>query len=206
MVVSPLAAPDGRVYGHMCAIRDVTSRRRMERELSESNALLHALIESSSYGILAADATGRMAVFNKAAERILGMPAGMYLGRPAEELMHRMIAPEEIAARIVKVGAHLGRPPEGMEVFTTVLPEDPAHGLALTLLRHDGTRFPGVMAVSVIRGAEGRQLGAVGLVGDLSEQRRLEDNLRRSSTLFNAVINSTDHAIIAVDLEGNLIL
>src|SRR5690606_16365774 len=119
----------------------------------------------------------------------------------------RMIAADEILARTVRVTESLGRPPEGIEAFTHRLPEDPAHGLELDLLRHDGTRFPGIMAVSLIQDpVEQRPLGAVALINDLSEQRRLEDNLRRSNTLFNAVITSTDQAIIAVDLEGTLIL
>jgi len=194
------------LWGVWWASRQNVWRRRAEKGLADSTALLKALVDSTPYAILAADGQGRMTVINKAAEEMLGRRAAEHLGGSAASFMSLMIAPEDVGERAARLARHHGHPVEGIEIFLSHLPEDPPHGLDLHFMRADGTRFPVVMSARWILDDNGERLGAVAMASDVTGIRRLEEEVRRSNALLNSVINSTDQAIIAVDLEGILTL
>lgn len=61
----------------------VAAVQRAERAKTEQ---LDAIIESATEGIIATDEGGIITVYNPAAERITGLPAGDVVGRPAKEV------------------------------------------------------------------------------------------------------------------------
>ena len=76
----PLYDADGALSGGVIVFRDVTRIRQAERELAESarrmaeqSRAMQTVIDSISDGVVAADATGRLTLFNPSAERILGI-------------------------------------------------------------------------------------------------------------------------------------
>ncbi len=78
--VSTAATPDKKKKIAIF-IRDLTERILMEREIRRSNEFMTSLIESSYDGIIAADMTGTIIIFNKGAESLLGYTADEVVGK-----------------------------------------------------------------------------------------------------------------------------
>jgi PAS domain S-box-containing protein len=188
------------------ALRSGAARRKAERNLGESNALLEAVIHGTDYAVFVADDHGLIRIFSEGAERMLGHKASDFVGRPVAEATRPLFLSEEIAARAARIVAQYGRPPEGVEIFTLPLHDDGPYGQEWTNVRADGARIRVAVSVWELKNPAGEPQGSVAIAREVTTVRRLEEDIRRSNALFNAVINSTDQAIIAVDLEGTMIL
>ncbi len=187
VTVSPMHGKDGTFYGYMAILNDITERRRMERELSESNALFKAVINGTEFAIFAADASGKISVFNRSAEKLLGLESLQVVGQDAVNLMQALL-PEEVEARTRKLVEKYGRPPEGVELFTLPLPEDSAYGQEWTLMRPDGKAVSVAMTVSLMRDSRENVIGSVALARDISE-------LKANERLKKEFISTVSHEL-----------
>lgn len=66
---------------------DITERKRAEDAIRASEALRRAILDSTLDAILAIDATGRIILFNQAAEKLFGYSANEALGQPVTLLI-----------------------------------------------------------------------------------------------------------------------
>jgi two-component system, cell cycle sensor histidine kinase and response regulator CckA len=70
-------------------IRDITERETMMMTLRQTNQALDAVVQSSPVAILSVDASRRVIVWNRNAERIFGLAASDVVGRPFPPLPDR---------------------------------------------------------------------------------------------------------------------
>ncbi len=68
-------------------LRDVTERVQSERRLREQQETLAAVIDAASDAVVNCDGSGRIVLFNPAAERIFGRSAASMLGQPLDVLI-----------------------------------------------------------------------------------------------------------------------
>jgi PAS domain S-box-containing protein len=68
--------------------------------------------------------------------------------------------------------------------------------------RPDGTQRTALAHASPIRDADGRLLGAVNVLVDITERKRAEEELRAGDERYRAIIESSDDAIISKTLDG----
>ena len=145
---------------------DVTERRRMTEELEGQRAQLQAILETAVDGIITIDERGRIQSFNEAAEEIFGYRAEEVRGKKVNVLMPPPYRNEhdDYMQRYMDTGeAHI--------IGT---------GREVTGLRKDGSTFPLRLAVSEVDvQREGRLF--TGFVHDLSERRRLEQEVLRAA-------------------------
>ncbi len=188
MVVSPLHGRDGALYGYMSAIRDVTARRMMARQLAESNARLDAIVNGTDYAIFAADNEEIVRIVNRGAERLLGISAGDYVGKPARELIRRIFLPEELEARAANILRQHGRPPVGLELFGMPLDSDGPNGQEWTHVRPDGARVIAGYSVSALRDEAGQPQGTVAIARDITQLKALE-------RLKNEFVSTVSHEL-----------
>ncbi|MFH1025631.1 MAG: PAS domain S-box protein, partial [Nitrospirota bacterium] len=82
------------VTGYEGIMRDITRRKRMERDLVEVNEFLNRIIEASPDGIIVTDAKGDVIMYNRAAEELFGYSTGEVIGREtkAVDLYPRRVA------------------------------------------------------------------------------------------------------------------
>ncbi len=125
--------------------------RTVLRQRNEQEAVLSSMVE----GVLAIDREERLIMLNRAASSLLGVNPQEALGRSIQEVVRNKDLQQLVIAAL-----------SGSAVPETEI-----------TLRHDGERFLHAHATA-LRDAEGREIGAVVVLNDITRLRKLE-NVRR---------------------------
>jgi PAS domain S-box-containing protein len=115
----------GQAARSIGTVQDVTERREVDLLLRENEAMLAAVIHSSSDAVITTDVKGLITRFNPAAERIFRRPASTMLGRGVEILLPRHARPHHpqsiadfaashVASRNMSVGRVQGLRADGV--------------------------------------------------------------------------------------------
>jgi len=160
--------------------RDVTDREKSEQALRESEARLRALSEGSFDGV-AIHEKGIILEANQAYDRMFGLEPGEAVGKAVLDF-----AAEESREK-VKNNILSGYDRPYMAVG----------------LRKDGSKVYGELLGRKIR-YKGRD-ARVTAIRDLSEHKKVENELRESEERYRSVIETSPDAITLADLKGNLI-
>jgi PAS domain S-box-containing protein len=143
------------------AVIDVTDRQRV----SQAQARLAAVIDSSEDAILTMSLDGTIQSWNRGAERVYGHPAAQMIGRS----ILAMLSPaerreEEAILRRVAAG-------QRVEPFET------------RRTRADGTAIDVSIAISPLYDGAGAVIGASKVTRDISDRRRIEEQQARIGML-----------------------
>lgn len=141
--------------------RDLEQRTN---ELAESEEKFRLISASAQDAIIIIDGDEAICYWNPAATTMFGYPAEQALGRN----MHELLAPPRYRQDIAAGFARFCQSGSGPVVGRTT---------EITALRRDGQEFPIELSASVLH-LEGR-LHALGIVRDISERKRMEDELRQ---------------------------
>jgi PAS domain S-box-containing protein len=138
-------------------------RKTAEAELRDAEARIRSVMDSVIDGIITIDVHGTVETFNPAAERLFGYPAGEVVGKNVNLLMPEPYRSEH--------GAYLENYVRTGEAKIIGI------GREVSGRRRDGTVFPMDLAVSEFQ-LGGRRL-FTGIVRDITERKRLEQELRQ---------------------------
>ncbi|MBF0310730.1 MAG: response regulator [Magnetococcales bacterium] len=146
------------------------------RHLQELYTLQQAILDHAGHAIIAVDPGGLITVFNHAAERMLGYEAGEMIGRRTPASFHDA---REMRLRAEALSAELGETiPPDLEVFTAKAKRNLPNEAEWVYVRRDGSRFPVLLTVSVLRDRQGEITGYLGLSVDISKRKEDEEKLR----------------------------
>jgi PAS domain S-box-containing protein len=164
LTVSPIRNRLGDIIGSSSIARDITERKRAEREVRENRVRLSGIIGSAMDAIISVDAGQRITIFNAAAERMFCCPARDALGQPLDRF---------IPARFRE--AHHGH----LAAFGRTGATSRAMGnlRPLSGLRANGEEFPIEASISHIE-IGGQQIYTV-ILRDIAERKRTEDQIRQ---------------------------
>jgi PAS domain S-box-containing protein len=151
-----------------------------EKRAVEEAQLIAAVVEFSNDAIMGSTLEGIVTNWNPAAERLYGYSSEEILGKSGS-----LLAPED---RTSQMNAVLVRVRDGETV----------QHLQTTLVRKDGTVVPVSLTIAPIRAEDGVIVGVCTIHRDVTEQGRAFDVAQR----MEAIIESSDDAIIALTLEG----
>jgi PAS domain S-box-containing protein len=163
----------------------------------EKEARLRAIVDNAGDAIVTVNDEGLIDTFNPAAERMFGYRAVEVIGLPVQAIAARHDRARLVAELrdLVRQGIR-GGVPLNRQVFGQ---------------RKGGERFPANLVVGEMF-INGRR-GFTGLIRDISERRRTADEERRLNRklaetlgLQQAILHSTDYAIIAVNAQGQVTL
>jgi PAS domain S-box-containing protein len=150
---------------------DVNSRlarinELLRTSLVERNRLAHYLsniLESLDSGVIVADLEGIINIFNSAAERYTGIAADSALGRKYSEVLDTNLFPE---------------------ILQSVFRDGKSYSGEITLEPRGGLAIPVAYSAARLRQISADdQGGMVIILYDLTENKKLEENLKRVSTL-----------------------
>jgi PAS domain S-box-containing protein len=145
------------------------------------NALLHAL-PTAVYTI---DAAGRITFYNDAAAALWGC-------RP------RLNSDEWCGSWRLFWPDGTPLPHDECPMALALRENRAIHGMEAACERPDGTRIPFMAFPSPLHDAEGKIIGAVNMLVDISEHKRSEQSALRLA----AIVESSDDAIVSKDLKG----
>jgi PAS domain S-box len=186
--------------------RDMLAQQ-VHQHIAEFQALSErekAIVASARIAVISTDLEGHITSFNPAAEAMFRTTAQQVLGR----LVTDFCEPEELTYKAQffpsDVQAEGSRMPAAL--IAGLLPERARPGEGprneWTYVRDDGTSFPGQLHLSVLRDAQGRAMGFLVLLNDLTERKALEEQLRErtrqaevASAAKTAFLANTSHEI-----------
>ncbi|WP_306601667.1 PAS domain S-box protein [Geothrix sp. 21YS21S-2] len=152
-------AADGTPLTMIGTIQDVTERRLAEEALAEAHEFNEQIIRSTQEGIIVYGLDLAYQVFNPFMERISGVPAAEVIGRHPWEVFPWL----EEAGVLPRLEAAL----RGESVDAVEFPYRTAAGSGWA---SDSS--------SALRNAQGRIIGVIGMVRDITEARRAEEERR----------------------------
>nr|WP_145545696.1 PAS domain S-box protein [Variovorax boronicumulans] len=182
-VVAPFHDAHGRIEKYVSIRTDITPIKRLQqeaetarREAERTSRFLGDVLDASTqFSIIACDPDGRVSVFNKGAERLLGYSAHEVVGRlncldfhDADELAQRAQALSEKLQQTVPTARAL--------VDATLL--DSPH--EWRYCRKDGGRIPVSLVVTALHGPDGQLAGYLGIAQDISVRLRHEERLQQA--------------------------
>ena len=137
---------------------DITGRRQTEEALRVSQEALWKMFESVTDGITVIDLNGVVTEVNQRTVEIHGFASkDELLGKSAFEF----VAPrdhERIATNMRKA-----------------VKQGTIRGVEYTLLKADGSEFPGELSTSVLKDASGNPVGHITVERDITERKRMEE-------------------------------
>jgi len=155
--LSPIETKDGTLV--ISAIRDVSERRKAE----ETRSHLHALVESSEDAIIGQTPERVIVSWNAGAEAMYGYTAAEMIGRPISDIacLEQQGEQATLAGKVARGG--------GIQRYEALR------------TRKNGSQVPVSVTNSPIRNASGKLLGVSSIDRDITEQKALEDQLRRKN-------------------------
>src|SRR5262249_1696434 len=161
---APIRCKEGQVVGCVLVFRDISERRRLERDNASrlrAARLLAAIVESSEDAIISKSLDGIIQSWNAAAERLFGFTAEQAVGRHISLIIPvDRLAEEDRIIATLKAGRRI-------EHFDTVRQ------------RSDGQPILVSLSISPIKDEVGRVIGASKIARDVTGQRQAEDRERR---------------------------
>jgi PAS domain S-box-containing protein len=161
---APIRNEAGHVSGCVLIFRDVTAQRLSERDKASqlhTARLFASIVESSNDAIIAKSLDGIIQSWNAAAEQLFGYTAEQAIGRH----ISLVIPPERLT--------------EEDQIITNLKAGKRIEHYETERMRSDGQHIVVSLTISPIKDDSGEVIGASKIVRDVTEQKRLADNLRR---------------------------
>jgi diguanylate cyclase (GGDEF)-like protein/PAS domain S-box-containing protein len=154
----------------ICAFgRDITERRRLERELERTRVLFRAALEQAPWGIIIGDAaTGRVSIANPAAAQMLGVEPGALIGMEVNGHLPIWRFEDE-AGQIVTPG----ETPLSRALTTGEATRDQEVRFFIS----DGPERWILANASPIRAADGGSMAGIMVMADITARKRMENQL-----------------------------
>jgi PAS domain S-box-containing protein len=161
LAVSPIRDNSGRVIAASKIARDITEQKRAEAALRDNERRLNELLSTIPAAIYTTDAAGKITYYNEAAVDFAGRRP--ILGSDEWCVSLKLYWPD-------------GTPlPHDQCPMAVALKEDrPVRGKEAVAERPDGTRIPFIPFPTPLHDADGKLIGAINMLIDVSERKQAE--------------------------------
>jgi len=182
---APILDEAGQVQGAIVVNQDITQRKQAEYALQASEAKFRGLVEQELVGFWSMDAQGITTYVNPRMAEILGYFVEEMVGRHIFSFMDqkgKALAVEYIRRRRAGI--------RELHEFT--------------FRRQDGSPIVTQMATSPLRDASGQYQGAMAIVTDITEKKRLEAAVLEQKKRFEKILSEFPYGIGIVDKEHRI--
>ncbi len=154
----PVKDAGGRIVSCIEIPRNITERKKAEEAVIESEEKLRKMFESVTDGISVVNLNGIITEVNQRTVEMHGFGSkDEVLGKNAFEL----VAPCDHK----RVGINMRK----------ALTQGVIKGVEYTLLKADGSEFPGELSTSVLKDASGKAIGHITILRDITERKEAEE-------------------------------
>ncbi len=167
-------------------LRDVTQRKRMEREIREATKRFEKMAEMGEDGIIVFDEDSRIEFANQMASEITGFPKDQILGREFFSLIGKR--DEEFLEEMVMRGEGLGQ-----KVCTEMSIQSP-QGLAKET----------EVCIAPTQSDDGR-IKTYAYIRDITERKKFEKVLKESEEKFRNLFERVQHGLYISTKEGRFV-
>jgi len=168
---------------------DITRHKRIEDELTEANAFLRSILDSSlSVSIISTDLRGNILFWNRGATNIHGYSAEETVGRKTIDILYPSRAERDQVAAVVKEMR------DGKGTRNHETRQHTKDGRIIWMKLHLTPRFD----------AEGHIVGILGIGEDVTESKAFHDDLQKSEERYRTVVENVGVGIVIAQ-EGRLV-
>ncbi|MFO1478838.1 MAG: PAS domain S-box protein [Turneriella sp.] len=168
--------------------RDVTDALRMNRELTDNERKYRSLVTAMAEGVVFQDAEGKIIATNPAAQMIEGRGEAEMLGKTSSDAQWGAIKDD-------------GSPFPGDEhpAMVTLRTGQPQENVVMGIKRPSGERrWLTINAQPLFTEGQSKPYAVVTTFHDITERRRMQEELQNSENLFRTLTESTSAGIYIV--------
>jgi PAS domain S-box-containing protein len=178
----------------------MSRHRRFAAELPVVSSLHTAILNAANYAMISSSVDGIITSFNSTAERWLGYDAADVIGRPLSTVWHDQ---GEVRTRAAALSVELEREvAPGFEAFVAKARLGHRDENEWTIIRRDGSRFPGWVSVSAVLDVAGQTIGYLGVIDDMTKRNHHDVELRLSEERFRRAFDDAPIGMALVGLTG----
>jgi two-component system, sensor histidine kinase and response regulator len=179
----------GRPQYVVALTEDITERNRAEEERNRLTQQMQLLLDSTGQGIYGVDPQGNCTFVNRATCKMIGYQTEEILGRNMHELVHHH-KPD---------GSPY--PADQCPAYRAILRGEGCLIEDEVVWRRDGTPIPVDYSSFPIL-EDGRVIGAVSAVSDVTERKRSKEALQESERLFRSIFENAQIGISFFSVDG----
>ena len=176
---------NGKIMGTLGVAKDITERKKLYNELERTKDFLENIIQSSIDGITSVDRKGNISFASKGSNEMLGYTEEERVGTHVS--LYYLNGMEE-AKRIMNLVREKGR----------------LQNYEISLIAKDGRIVPISASISLLKDKKGEMIGTLGVYKDITEKKRLEEEIRRRSDEMENFVHTISHDLKSplVSLQG----
>ncbi|MDI7261467.1 MAG: PAS domain S-box protein [Thermodesulfobacteriota bacterium] len=169
-------------------LKDITDRKKFERDLKDSEEKLRRLFERVRHGLFISSKEGRFLDCNQALLDMLDYST-------KEEFLK------------IDIEQDLYVNPEDRKIFQKRIGKDGyVKDLEVEFKKRNGEKITVLLTGHPVWDERGEIVGYEGINLDITERKRIEDELREANEFFMNLIESSVDGIIAADMKGNIFI
>jgi len=185
--IAPTRSEDGRIKTY-AYIRDITERKRFEKDLKDSEEKYRNLFERVRHGLFISSKEGRFLDCNQAMWGLLGY-------ENKEEFLK------------IDIAKDLYVNPEDRKTFQGLVEKlGFVKDFEVEFKKKNGERITVLLTAHAKRDQGGRIIGYEGINIDISDRKRMERELKEANDFLMNLIESSVDGIIVTTMKGNILI
>ncbi|MBI9036720.1 MAG: PAS domain S-box protein [Bacteroidales bacterium] len=190
--VNSVKDENGKILYSISSWRDISAQKKAIEELKKEKQFLEAVFDSISEGIVSCDANGILNRFNNATKEFHGLP-DMPIAADKWAEHYNIFFPD-------------GKTPmqkKDIPLFRAFT-EGVAKDVEMMIIPKDGSKRLLVSNGKVLKDSDGKTLGAVVAMHDITERKQAEEKLKESEEKFRTFVNTASDLMCITNKDGQL--